>query len=223
MDDIKDLLDHTDHNPDSAGQQAAGASAGAAMKTQLEGIASGVASAGFQTVALSLWLITLRTRRNGTPWQVDINPLSHASVAGFAARLRNAVISISTFLYVMACYGVVHEALLFAPSARQAQSASAVPAASSGFALIAAPLITVALAAIPAVFVSFMGAGGYLNVINANPFGGGDSAIQMGVSLAAAFLPLETILSHILLFFVFKIKAGAVYWLASTIVRFIVG
>lgn len=45
----------------------------------------------------------------------------------------------------------------------------------------------------------------------------------MGVSLAAAFLPLETILAHLVLFFVFKIKLGAVYWLACTIVRFIVG
>ena len=60
-------------------------------------------------------------------------------------------------------------------------------------------------------------------VINANPFAGGDSVIQMGVSLAAALLPLETILAHIVLFFVFKIKLGAVYWLACTIVRFIVG
>ena len=45
----------------------------------------------------------------------------------------------------------------------------------------------------------------------------------MGVSLAAAFLPLETILAQIVLFLVFKIKLGAVYWLAWTIVRLIVG
>ena len=123
----------------------------------------------------------------------------------------------------MACYNVIHQALLIAPAARQSTSASAVPAASSGFALLAAPLITVALAAIPAVFVAFMSAGGYYSVIDANPFGGGDSTVQMGVGLAAAFLPLETIIAQIVLFFVFKIKLGAVYWLACTIVRFIVG
>ena len=152
-----------------------------------------------------------------------MNPLSYPSVATFAAWLRNVVIWFSTLLYVMACYSVVHEALLLAPTARQAQSASAVPAASSGLALVAAPLITVALATIPAVFVAFMSAGGYYSIINGNPLGGGGNVVQMGVSLAAAFLPLETIVTQIVLFLVFKIKLGAVYWFACTVVRFIVG
>jgi hypothetical protein len=192
-------------------------------KSQLNGVAAGFLIPSIPTAPPSAWKVTLWTRSNGQPWEVDLNPLSYPAVATFAAWLRNVLVWVSTMMYVLAAYGIVHEALLLAPSARQAQSASAVPAASSGFALVAAPLITVALAAVPALFVSFMSAGGFYSVINANPLGGGDGVIQMGVGLAAAFLPLETILAHIVLYLVFKIKLGAVYWLACTIVRFIVG
>ena len=223
LDDVIDLLDHSDFDPGLGGQNTAGSVAGSAIKGQLESIANGLSVPSIPSAPVSPWRVSLGTGPGGQPWEVDLNPLSYPSVATFAAWLRNVLVWFSTVVYVMACYNVIHQALLIAPAARQSTSASAVPAASSGFALLAAPLITIALAAIPAVFVAFMSAGGYYSVINANPFGGGDSVIQMGVGLAAAFLPLETIIAQIVLFFVFKIKLGAVYWLACTIVRFIVG
>lgn len=223
LDDVIDLLDHSDFDPGLSGQNNAGSTAGSAIRNQLDAAANSLVVPSIPTAPVSPWRVTLGTVPGGQSWEVDLNPLSYPSVASLAAWLRNVLVWFSTVVYVMACYNVVHQALLIAPAARQTSSASAVPAASSGFALLAAPIITVSLAAIPAVFVAFMSAGGYYSVINANPFGGGDSVIQMGVSLAAAFLPLETIIAQIVLFFVFKIKLGAVYWLACTIVRFIVG
>ena len=225
LEQIRDLLDHSDHHPDFGGMHAAGSAAGAVVQEKLDQIAGAMIVPTIHAEANNPWMVQLGTSLSGQVWQVDLNPLSYPGIAGIAAWLHRALIWVSTALYIMSIYNVTHEALLKAVGARQAQSASAIPGGSSGLALLVAPLITVALGTIPGLFVSwYFNNQSISNTLASDPLGGGNSVIQMGITLAMAFLPLQTFMSHIImLHFVYKMKLGAVWWLACTIVRFLVG
>jgi len=75
------LLDFSKHHPDLGGQAAVGTAAGAEVKGQLDNVAGGFAVPSIPTTATSPWKVTLWTRSNGQPWQVDLNPLSYPSLA----------------------------------------------------------------------------------------------------------------------------------------------
>jgi len=203
-------------NTNTAGMDTMGTDAAASTKTSLDALTASVPGSGGTVPGGGMsWVV------NGGGFSFDLNPLN-GTFGSFAAWARHAFLWVLTLGYVLWVIKEVLGAMYAGPSAQQAGSASVVPGLSSGSALVMAGAMTVALATIPAVAVTTLG-GGLFSVLGISIFTGATGPIAEGCAVANAFFPVEESITYALAGLTFKFTLASVFWVATTLVRFLVG
>jgi len=192
-----------------------GETAAQSSKDSLLGVKSGIPNSFSSTPTdIGDWTVS------AGGFSFDLNPLGHG-FDNVAAVCKTMLTWFVTACYMLGCIMVVKEAMYAAAASNQAQAASSTPFISSGTALVMAGAITVALAAIPALLATQVG--GVVSVIAGSPFSGAGGPMGMAIGLANAFIPLDLIITDVLLYIGFRVTVGALFWVSTTVVRFLVG
>jgi len=194
----------------------AGIAAAGDGKDDIDGLKSQMpANAGTAPTDVGNWVI------GAGSWSFDLNPTT-GTWAGVASMCRTFILWLATVCYVAFCCKLTMEAMYASTAAKQASSAATTPIASTGVALIMAAAMTVALAAVPALLVVTLG-GGLFSIIGVSPWAGATGGVAMGVAVANAFIPLDAVLTYLLLGVTFRFALGSTFWVSTTVVRFLVG
>jgi len=204
------------NSPNTSTQQSSGESAAEATRDALTGLVGSIPNGGGSVPSdVGDWSFTVGAV------SMDLNPLQ-GQFAGIASFIRNFILWCVTLAYIGFVISHTMETMRAVAAARQASAASATPGISSGTALAMAAAITVAVATIPALLVATLN-GGLLTTLGVSPFAGATGAIGMGIALANAYIPLDSILTYATAGLAFQLSIGALFWVATTVIRFLVG
>lgn len=209
-------LSDTNGVPTADDLKAQGDMASGAVKGQYDALGQQIVAPQELGVSDGDWSVSAM----GYTW--DLNPVHNGDFAALAVWVRNLVTWGLTFSYILACFLCVEEYVRASTSAQQARSAEVVPVFASGSALAMAAAMTVALAAVPALVFAFAAQQNW-GWLGTNPFIPVGGATGRAVALANAFFPLGLMVSQLMLHLAFRVSVGGVYWVATTIVRFLVG
>ena len=123
------------------------------------------------------------------------------------------------------CWKITVQHSVDAYSVKEAGSAAAIPVISTGLAQASALVMTVACAAIPAFFVSWLGAQGSDNqtTFNLAITGINSGMLNEAVALLWRAVPVSVIMVHLGIAYVYKLKVWILYIVCGAIVKFCTG
>ena len=168
--------------------------------------------------------LTLHLQMLNKTYTLDCNPVTHPQFASLVSGIKSSILWGAALAYLLAVFKTTEKYLVAVPASNQA---SAVQLDLAGFSvgwttglLIAAGIMT-ALAAIPGVFFTWIGtAGGMQHFVTNTPPSNFSGAV---IYLFDAFIPWVSIMGFLVSWLAYRLNIAGVYWLATTIVRFIFG
>jgi len=157
---------------------------------------------------------------------VDVNPMHLQGMADVAAWIRGAF----TFLMAVFCFRdawlAVEGYLKASGSVRQASTAGDA-VLGNNLNLISAQAMAIAitgvLAALPALFITWLGTTNYVATISSGLVGDAPGPVASGLSLVNSFLPVDYIVTGYVGVLVFRMQVGGLWWVVSTAVRHLTG
>jgi len=154
---------------------------------------------------------------------IDFNPVTNVHFSGVWDQIHRLLLWIATIGYMAFICREAKVAMFAAAASRQATSAASTPVASTGVALIMAGAITVAIGAIPALLFTTLETGALFGIFSSNPFSGASGSVANGLALLNAMIPVGAIMGYAASAVLFHLSLAGVFWVASTIARFLVG
>ncbi|MHB8522745.1 MAG: hypothetical protein ACYDH9_18570 [Limisphaerales bacterium] len=161
----------------------------------------------------------------------DFNPLHSQWLGPLVPAIYTSILWVVTYLYVFACYKVAEQNLqhLTPYQARTAGTSVLGTNTNALSALGMAGLISLALAAVPAIFIAWFAspAGTYafstILTLPINSVMGASKPAQQGMLLLSHFIPVNVILTDALLYLGFRMGFGGVYFVARQVMLYLVG
>lgn len=212
---------------DTAGQQSTGNAATAANGgTTLANALSGFGSVG--SSSSGTYPIGEMTMNLGIAGVIDLNPANFAPTANIGTMSRQLAKWVLTVSFLIACWSVLGSHIQALGSVRQATASGQTILGTNAnvvTALAAAALITVVLAAVPALALT-IGDKVVMNAISFQPFTVAASVSTMcanAVGIADMFFPLDLSAFYVCNYILFRVSISGVWFVAVTVCRFIVG